>query len=151
MAGLRPHLEQGPETHLANVDIVGGVFVEPDSTTGKIKPAIANSTTCLGLAIGDAAAVAGQAANTTDTWGRPTMGILKPPNEVAVAYRGSWWLKNTSAAAFTYGQLLTTGANGILQALGAAAAGEGRTVVAKCIEPAGVAIGAEGRFRLLLG
>lgn len=154
MAGLRPHLEQGPENHLAGVDIIGGTFVMPGTggTAGKVILATAAlNDTVLGLAIGDAAAVAGQAANTNDPWGRPVGGVLTPPNEVAVAYRGSWWLKNSSGAPFTYGQLLTVANGGILTALGAAAAVDARTIVARCIEPAGVANLAEGRFRLLLG
>ena len=89
MAGLRPHLEHGPETHLVSTDLVGGTFVEPDTgSPGKVKPAAAGSAAVLGLALGDAAAVAGAVASSQDAWGRYTAGALKPPNEVAVAYRG---------------------------------------------------------------
>jgi hypothetical protein len=149
MPGLRPHLEQGPETHLANVNIIGGTFVEPDGTTGKVKPCVAASAVCLGLAIGDAAAVAGAMAQTTDAWGRPTGGGLNPPNEVSVAYRGSWWLKNVSGATIPYGALIQTAANGGFAIAGATPAAG--TIVAKCINPGGVVNNAEGRFRLLLG
>jgi len=145
MAGLRVHLESGPETHLVSTDLVGGTLVEPDGVTGKVKPAVANSTAVLGLAQGDAAAVAGAIAQTTDAWGRPTAGGLKPPNEVAVCYRGSWWVKNTSGTAWTYGQRLYAGAAGIIQ--GTVTSG---AVVAICIEPAGVANNAEGRVRLTI-
>jgi hypothetical protein len=96
MSGLRPHLEHGPETHLVSTNLVGGTFVEVDGVTGKVKPAGAGSVVCLGLALGDAAATAGMQAVTQDAWGRNYGGGLNPPNEVAVAYRGSWWLKNTS-------------------------------------------------------
>lgn len=148
MAGLRPHLEHGPETHLAGVDLVGGTLVQPGTagTAGKVIKAAADSTTVLGLALGDAAATAGGVAATQDAWGRYTAGGLTPPNEVAVAYRGSWWVKNTSGVAWTYGQPLYAGANGILQ--GATTTGR---LVAFCIEPAGVANNAEGRVRLQLG
>jgi len=146
MAGLRVHLEQGPETHLVSTDLVGGTLVEPDGVTGKVKPATLNSTTVIGLATGDAAATAGAVATTTDTWGRPVGGGLTPPNEVAVAYRGSWWVKNTSGTAWTYGQALYAGAAGIVQ--GTTTTGR---IVAFCIEPAGVANNAEGRVRLQLG
>jgi hypothetical protein len=145
MAGLRPHLEKGPETHLVSTNLVGGTLVEPDGVTAKIKPAVANSTAVLGLAIGDAAAVAGPQATTTDAWGRPTAGGLNPPNEVAVAYRGSWWIKNTSGTAWTYGQRLYAGAAGIVQ--GTVTTG---AVIGICIEPAGVANNAEGRVRLTI-
>ena len=147
MAGLRPHLEKGPETHLVSTNLVGGTLVEPDGVTGKVKPCAVGSgtTVVLGLAIGDAAAVAGAVGTTTDTWGRPNAGGLTPPNEVAVAYRGSWWLKNTSGAAWTYGQRLYVGAAGIMT--GTANAGP---VVGIVIEPAGVANNAEGRVRLTI-
>jgi hypothetical protein len=145
MAGLRVHLEHGPETHLVSTDLVGGTLVEADGVTGKVKPSVANSTAVLGLALGDAAATAGAVAQTTDAWGRPTAGGLKPPNEVAVAFRGSWWIKNTSGTAWTYGQRLYSGAAGIVQ--GTVTTG---AVVAICIEPAGVANNAEGRVRLTI-
>jgi len=145
MPGLRPHLEHGPETYLANVNILGGQFVEPDGTTGKIKPCVANSLLVLGLAIGDAAATAGMVAATQDAWGRYTAGAITPPNEVAVAYRGSWWVKNTSGTAWTFGQRLYAGAAGILQ--GTVTTG---AVLAICIDTAGVANNAEGRVRLTI-
>lgn len=145
MAGLRPHLEKGPETHLVSTNLVGGTLVEPDGVTAKVKPAVASSTAVLGLAIGDAAAVAGPQATTTDAWGRPTAGGLNPPNEVAVAYRGSWWIKNTSGTAWTYGQRLYAGAAGTVQ--GTVTTG---AVIGICIEPGGVANNAEGRVRLTI-
>lgn len=145
MAGLRPHLEHGPETHLVSTNLVGGTLVEPDGVTGKVKPSVANSTAVLGLALGDAAATAGMVAGTVDTWGRNVAGQLTPPNEVAVAYRGSWWLKNTSGTAWTYGQRLYAGAAGIVQ--GTVTTG---AVIGICIDPAGVANNAEGRVRLTI-
>lgn len=145
MAGLRPHLEHGPETHLVSTNLVGGTLVEPDGVTGKVKPTVVDSTKVLGLAIGDAAATSGMVAGTVDTWGRNIAGQLTPPNEVAVAYRGSWWIKNTSGVAWTYGQRLYSGAAGIVQ--GATTTG---SLVGICIEPAGVANNAEGRVRLTL-
>jgi hypothetical protein len=146
MAGLRPHLEHGPETHLVSTNLVGGTLVEPDGVTGKVKPSTLNSATVLGLALGDAAATAGAVAATQDAWGRYTGGGLTPPNEVAVAYRGSWWIKNTSGTAWTYGQPLYAGAAGITQ--GTTTTGR---LVGFCIEPGGVANNAEGRVRLQLG
>lgn len=147
MAGLRPHLEHGPETHLVSTNLVGGTLVEPDTgSPGKVKPTAVGSaaTTVLGLAIGDAAAAAGAVAPTQDAWGRYTGGSLTPPNEVAVAYRGSWWIKNTSGAAWTYGQRLYVGAGGTFT--GTSNAGP---IVGIVIEPTGVANNAEGRVRLV--
>ena len=149
MSGLRPHLAGGgkPETHLAGVNMVGGTLVEPGTagTAGKVVAAAANSVKVIGLAIGDAAATAGAVAQTTDAWGRPTGGGLTPPNEVAVAYNGSWWVKNTSGATWDYGDRLYPGAAGILTKT----AGTGRAV-GICIEPAGVLNNAEGRVRLTI-
>jgi hypothetical protein len=145
MSGLRPHLEHGPETHLVSTNLVGGTLVENDGVTGKVKPSAVDSTKVLGLALGDAAATAGMQAVTQDAWGRNYGGGLNPPNEVAVAYRGSWWLKNTSGVAWTYGQRLYSGAAGIVQ--GVTTTG---SVVGICIEPGGVANNAEGRVRLTI-
>src|SRR4051812_49960595 len=118
MSGLRPHLEHGPETHLVSTNLVGGTLVENDGVTGKVKPSVVDSTKVLGLALGDAAATAGMQAVTQDAWGRNYGGGLNPPNEVAVAYRGSWWLKNTSGGTLAYGVRLITGAAGRFAAAG---------------------------------
>lgn len=148
MAGLRPHLEQGPETHLVSVNIVGGTLVAPDTgSPGKVRAAVGTDTTVLGLALGDAAATAGMQAITQDAWGRNYGGGLNPPNEVAVAYRGSWWLKNTSGGTIAYGAPIYVGAGGIVTGTASTSA----LIVGRCIEPAGVANNAEGRFRLNLG
>ena len=147
MPGLRPHLEHGPETYIANVNIIGGTFVEFDGTTGRIKPTVVNSTGVLGLALGDAAAfaTAGAMATTTDAWGRPTAGGLTPPSEVAVAYRGSWWIKNTSGATLGAGTPVYAAANGAI-----AGTTTGGKQVGVVIEPLGIANNAEGRVRLTL-
>lgn len=148
MAGLRVHLEHGPETHLANVNLVGGQVVAPDGVTGRVRAATGTDTTILGVAQGDAAAfaTAGALASTTDAWGRHASGGLTPPNEVAVVYRGSWWLKNTSGATWAYGQRLYVGANGILTGTPSTSG----VVVGICIDPAGVANTAEGRVRVTI-
>lgn len=148
MSGLRPHLEHGPETHLVSTNLVGGTFVEPDGTTGKVKPSTAGSTTVLGLALGDAAATSGMQAVTQDAWGRNYGGGLNPPNEVAVAYRGSWWLKNTSGGTLAYGTRLISAAGGTFAAAGATP--DARTIIGIVIEPAGIANNAEGRVRLTI-
>jgi hypothetical protein len=145
MPGLRPHMEHGPETYLANVNLLGGQLVEPDGTTGRIKPAVANSAVVLGLCLGDAAAVAGMVAATQDAWGRYLAGQITPPNDVAVAYRGSWWVKNTSGTPWTFGQRLYAGAAGIVQ--GTVTTGR---VVAICIQPEGVPNNVEGKIRLVV-
>lgn len=153
MSGLRVHMEHGPETYLANEDMMGGVFVEPvdaTSTIQKVKRATAGSRRVLGLCIGDAAAVVGTTAETMDAWNRPTQGVLKPPNEIAVAYRGSWWLWNNSAARIEFGDHVKAAANGAFVKWVDGTDGADLKL-AKCIEVGGVAIGAEGKFRLLLG
>jgi hypothetical protein len=144
MPGLRPHLEHGPESYLANVNIKGGVFVEPDGTTGRIKPTVVNSSAVLGLAIGDAAGTPGMVAPALDAWDRYSGGGMTPPQEVAVAYRGSWWIKNTTGGALAFGARVYAGAAGVM-----AASGTG-SVVGLVIEPGGIANNAEGRVRLTI-
>lgn len=99
MAGIRPVFEKGsPLTYSANVLIKGGQLVEPDGTTGRVKPTAGVSAVCLGVATGDASAYGYSNANTTDSWGNPVVNAQYPPNEVAVASHGVWRLTATGTA-----------------------------------------------------
>jgi hypothetical protein len=145
MAGLRVHLEHGPETVLVSENMVGGTFVEPDpGNPGKVRKTVVNSTTVLGCVQGDAAAVTGMVAAAQDEWGRYNAGQLKPPNETALLYRGSWWLRNSTGAPMAFGSRVFAGAGGTMVATGTGPA------VGIVIEPGGIAAGAEGRVRLTI-
>lgn len=148
MAGIRPVFEKGPLTFSATTvanggNIKGGQLVEPDGTTGRIKPATAASTKCLGVATGDVAASDYSNADTTDPWANTVVNAQHPPNEVAVAYQGVWRLKASGAIAF--GDLVICAAAGDVATVGAAAFG---AVIGRCVEPGGIANGARGKILL---
>jgi hypothetical protein len=139
MSGVTPVYSCGPITYEVNVAVTGGQLVEPDSTTGKIKPAVAGTALCLGVATTDAIP--------TSTNQNPTGSILVSPiaPHVAVAYEGVWRLTATGAIGF--GVLVKTAANGTVApwVSGTDAAG---LIVGRCIETAGIANGAKGQIRL---
>lgn len=140
--------ERGPLSFSANVNITGGLLVEPDSTTGRIKPATAGTVACLGVAMGDASAVNYANADTTDAWGNNITNFHFPPNEVAVAYQGVFRLK--AFGAITFGQLVVSGlnvvgTNGIVVPRVAQVLDQ---VIGRCVEPGGIADGAEGKILL---
>ena len=145
MAGIRPVFEKGPITFSANVLIKGGQLVEPDASTGRIKPATADSVVVLGVATGDASATGYANADTTDAWDNPVVNAHYPPNEVAVAYQGVWKLKNGSGATIAFGALVACNGSGEVKALGAGAFG---TCIGRCVDPAGIAAGAKGKILL---
>lgn len=149
MAGLRPRFEKGPITFLATTvanggNIKAGMFVEPDGSTGRIKPAVAGSTKVLGLAIGDASASDFANADTTDTWGNTTVNAQYPPNDVAVAYQGVWDVKAVGAIAF--GALVKVGAGSIATDAAAGTAATLGQVVGRCVQEGGIADGAKGKI-----
>lgn len=150
MAGLRPVFEKGPLTFPASTianggNIRAGMFVMPDAATGRIRPTTGAVATCLGLAIGDAAASDFSNADTVDTWNNPIVNAQFPPNELAVAYQGVWRLVNPSGATVAFGALIVTAANG---AWAARAAETLDLVVGRCVEPGGIANGARGKILL---
>lgn len=148
MAGIRPVFEKGPlsfsTTTAANGgNVKGGQLVMPDGTTGRVRPTTGAVNTCLGVALGDAAASDFANAETTDTWGNPVVNMHFPPNEVAVAYQGVFRLKATTAIAF--GELVVSAANGEVNPRGA---GTMDLVIGRCVEPAGISAGAKGKILL---
>ena len=129
----------GPETFEVNVAITGGMLVEFDAATGKIKPAVVDSTKWLGVALYDA-----QPAGTTgatSTWGFATVDTSVPQPNVAVAWQGSFKLK--AAAAMNAGDIVYCAANGEIQK----ATTTGRAV-GIVIATGGIASGAFGLVRL---
>lgn len=154
MAGIRPVFEKGPLTFAATTvanggNIKGGQLVEPDGTTGRIKPATADTLKCLGVATGDVAGSDFGNADTTDAWGNTVVNAQHPPNEVAVAYQGVWRLKASGAIAF--GDLVACAAAGDVKTFAEAAAASVSntgTVIGRCVEPGGIASGARGKILL---
>lgn len=129
----------GPETFEVNVAVDGGMLVEPDAATGKIKPAVVDSTKWLGVALYDAQPAGTTGATTT--WGFSTVDASVPQPNVAVAWHGSFKLK--AAAALNFGDIVYCAANGGVQK----ATTTGRAV-GMVIDPAGIASGAYGLVRL---
>lgn len=147
MTVVQEKLRFGPATYQvtdtatgANA-IDGGLLVEFDGTTGKIKQAVVDSTKWLGVAL-----YPGAPANSTTgadtTQGYPTMVIDDIPKEVAVAWTGVFPLLAT-AAALAQGDLVYCGANGKIQK----ATTTGR-VVGIVVEPGGIAANGRGLVRL---
>jgi hypothetical protein len=142
--------EKGPLTFSATVTanaglIRGGQLVEPDGTTGRIRVAQLDSTSCLGVAMGDASPSDFANADTADSWGNTVTNFHYPPNEVAVAYQGVFRLTATNAT-IAFGALVSCGAAGTVKTIGAGAFG---LVVGRCVEPGGIA--ALGTGKILLG
>lgn len=129
----------GPETFEVNVQVDGGMLVEPDAATGKIKPAVVDSAKWLGVALYDA-----QPAGTTGAatvWGFANTDTSIPQPNVAVAWTGEFKLK--AAAALNFGDVVYCAANGAVQK----ATTTGRAV-GIVMDPAGIASGAYGLIRL---
>jgi hypothetical protein len=156
MPGILPVFDKGPLTFSATTvanggNIKGAQLVEPDGTTQRIKPASANSATCLGVALGDASASDYANVSTTDTWGNETINAQYPPNEVAVAWQGVYVLKVAAATATVpFGALVKCAANGevALHSQGGAATFD--IIIGRCVEPGGIAAGARGKINLSL-
>ena len=154
MPGLLQTFDTGPLTFSATTvanggNIKGGMLVEPDGATGRIKPASANSVKCLGVAMGDASASDYANADTTDTWGNTVVNAIYPPNETAVAWQGVFVLKVAAAtAAVNLGDLVKCAANGEVQLSSQGGAATFDQVIGRCVEPAGIAAGATGRIML---
>jgi hypothetical protein len=154
MPGLLPTFQKGSPltfsaTTIANGgNIKGGMMVEPDGTTGRIKPAAALSVTYLGVAEGDASASDYANSDTTDTWGNSIVNAQYPPNEVAVANMGVFVLKVAAATTTVpFGGLVKCAANGEVQLDSQGGAATFPQIVGRCVEPLGIAAGARGKIR----
>jgi hypothetical protein len=154
MPGGLATFDKGPLTCSATTvanggNIKGMSLVEPDGTTGRIKPASAASAVCLGVALGDASASDFANADTTDTWGNTVVNATYPPNEVAVAFQGVFKLKvAATSATVPFGALVKCAANGevTLHSTGSAATFD--VIIGRCVEPLGIAAGARGKINL---
>lgn len=128
----------GPETFEVNVAVAGGQLVQPD-TGGKIKPAVVDSTSWLGVALYDAQP-AGTAGATT-TWGFATLDASVPREFVAVAWHGV--IKLQAVGALNFGDIVYCGASGQVQKTTTT----GRPV-GQVVEILGISAGAFGLVRL---
>lgn len=129
----------GPETFEVNVQVDGLMLVEPDAATGKIKPAVVDSTKWLGVALYDALPAGTSSEGTIN--GYPSVNTGLPRPEVAVAWTGVFKLK--AAAALNFGDIVYCAANGGVQK----ATTTGRAV-GIVMATAGIASGAYGLVRL---
>lgn len=136
MSGVNPVLFEGPDTMTVNVAVTGGQLVMPD-TGGRIKPATANSTTVLGVALEDGAPASSQTA----------LNLSIARTEVAVAY-GDVDVRVTYAANAAWGVKLKSAANGQVTPFVSGTDVDPALVVGVCTEPAGVLSAAVGRMRL---
>lgn len=156
MPGCLPVFDKGPLTFAATTvanggNIKGGMMVQPDGTTQRIMPAAAGSTTCLGVAEGDASASDYASADTADAWGNTIVNAMYPPNEVAVGYQGVYVLKiAATSAAVPFGALVKCAANGELTLNSTGGAATFDVIVGRCVEPGGIAPGARGKINLSL-
>lgn len=137
MPGVLPYRRLGPATFEANVAITGGMVVEPDGTTGKIKPAAAGSAVALGVAADDAAPTSAQTSLNYGT-ARPDVAVYHAPCETRCTY----------AANTVFGAKVKTAANGQVTPW-VSGTDASALVVGICTEPAGVLAAAVGRIRLV--
>jgi hypothetical protein len=159
MTAVLPHYKQGPANYQVSALIFGGQMVENTTQTAgttdlTVKPAVAASVHCLGVAGKDANVLAAQ-PGTPNTYGQPQIDISVLDDFTAVYYGGVdiwvWY-----SAACTPGIKLLCTANGTV---GPAAAGPAADqVVGICTHPGGVSaamltqqIGGTGASSFFLG
>lgn len=138
----------GPDTYVvsdaavagANTMVDGGLLVEFDGITGKIKQAVVDSTKWLGVALYPA--LPANATDTVDALGNPGIALIDIPSETAVAYTGVFPLLATNAV-LAQGDVVYAGANGKIQK----ATTTGRAV-GVVVEPGGIAANGRGLVRL---
>ena len=144
MTGVNPRFKHGPITYEVNAPVKGGQVVEPDGTTGKIKPATAGSAKVLGVALTDAKPDG--PTTSTDADGFPVTVVPTLTKETVVE-DNAWIPGVTYAAAATFGAALKAAANGQVTpwVSGTDAAD---LIIGYCAAPAGVATGAKGLTRI---
>lgn len=142
MTGVNPRFKHGPVTYDVNVAVKGGQLVEPDGTTGKVKPATAGSAKVLGASYTDGKPETNPVG--TDADGFPIVNVNGLPSQVTVD--DNCWIQVTYAANAAFGDMLIAAANG--QVTPAGATPDARTLVGYCAEPAGVTAGAKGLARI---
>jgi hypothetical protein len=146
MPGIPQVTRTGPRTYVpaSGVSVLAGQLVEARAG-GRIGPAAAGSTVCLGVALQDAIAPEDLVTTAATVGNRSVLNTAVLPQNVAVAY-GGVEVQVTYAAAATFGQSLIAAANG--QVTPAGATPDARTLVGICTAPGGVGIGAVGLMRI---
>lgn len=114
-----------------SVAVTAGQLVEPDSTTGLVKPATAGSKAVLGYAV-----TAGTPDGTT-----PVLTFVQQPSRITVERGCIAWV--TFAADTLFGAKLISAASG--QVTPAGTTPDATTLVGQCFEPGGVLAGGVGR------
>jgi len=141
MAGATPSYQDGVVTYEVNVAVSGGQLVEPDSTTGKIKPATANAILCLGVSPTDAIPTA------TDQNPSGSINLSPKASTCAPWPFGVWRL--TAVGAIAFGERVKCAAAGAV-APWVAGTDAPERIVGRCVAAAGIANGAKGDIRLTL-
>jgi hypothetical protein len=143
MTAVLPHYKAGPASYQVSALIFGGQLVENTTQTAgttdlTIKPCVAASVHCLGVAGGDANVLASQIPPATNTYGEPQLDISVLTDFTAV-YHGPVDIWVWYSAACTPGIKLLCTANGCVGPAGAGPAAD--QVVGICTHPGGVAAG----------
>lgn len=144
MAAIPIITKHGPRTYTPVEPILGGQLVEARAA-GRVGVAAAGSLKVLGVAVTDATSPDLLVLTpVVDSSGRPLLNAAPFPPLVPVVYAGDEALVTYSAAA-AFGDLLVATAAG--QVATAGATPDARTIVGRCTEPLGVAVGAVGLMR----
>lgn len=114
-----------------SIAVAAGQLVEPDGTTGLVKPATAGSKAVLGYAVTGA----------TPDGTTPALTFVQQPSRVAVERACIAWV--TFAADTAFGAKLIAAAAGAVTPAGATP--DSTTLVGQCVEPGGVLSGGVGR------
>ena len=114
-----------------SVAVTAGQLVEPDGTTGLVKPAAAGSKAVLGYAV----------TNAYPDGTTPDLTFVQQPPRLATERACIAWV--TFAADTHFGDKLISAANG--QVTPAGTTPEATTLVGQCFEPGGVLAGGVGR------
>lgn len=142
MAAIPQVFKTTPKTYVPAETIVGGQLVEARASS-RVGVAAAGSLKVIGVAVTDGATPESftGTTTTTGTTGLPTLDATQVPGYVTVA-SGGIQVPVKFAAAAAFGDKLIAAANGTVTPAGATP--DARTIVGKCVEPAGVAANATG-------
>lgn len=142
MTAVIPHYKQGPANYQVSTLIFGGQLVEHTTQTAgttdlTVKPAVAASVHCLGVAGKDANVLTAQ-TGTVNTFGATGIDMSVLDDFTSVYYGGvDIWVYYSAAC--TPGIKLLCTANGCVGPAGAGPAAD--QVVGICTHPGGVAAG----------
>ena len=129
--GGYPYLQDGPSNFTVSVTTPAGVLVEPDGTTGKVKPAAAGSKAVLGVAL---------VPGTPDGTGTDLQQFSQP-SRIPVQRGCVVWV--TYAADTPFGTKFIAAAAGAVTPAGSTP--DATTLVGQCYEPGGVTAGTVAR------